>query len=239
MTKHIFSAVVLAVPFVSLAFLSGCDPNPPPIDQDAGQDAGQDASVDLDGDVPDPTSSSPIVIGGTFNRGADPASPAIVDNFRLDKYEITVGRFRSFVVAWDGGWRPQAGSGKHSHLNDGRGVVGAENRTYPWGASEPDSTRAIFLDGMPGPVGGTPDGNGKWGHADLAGNVWEWTLDWNKSAYSVPCTNCGELTPDLYRNLRGGSWLEDGRLLSTTFRNFEAPAIRDARNGGRCARPAH
>jgi formylglycine-generating enzyme required for sulfatase activity len=36
---------------------------------------------------------------------------------------VTVGRFRGFVAAWKAGWTPAAGSGKHAHLNGGRGLV--------------------------------------------------------------------------------------------------------------------
>jgi formylglycine-generating enzyme required for sulfatase activity len=52
------------------------------------------------------------------------ADPATVTSFRLDKYDVTVGRFRQFVAAWnDGaGYTPPPGSGKHSHLNGGRGL---------------------------------------------------------------------------------------------------------------------
>jgi formylglycine-generating enzyme required for sulfatase activity len=49
---------------------------------------------------------------------------AQVSDFCLDKYEITVGRFRRFVAAWDGGWRPGTGAGKHAHLNGGFGLNG-------------------------------------------------------------------------------------------------------------------
>jgi formylglycine-generating enzyme required for sulfatase activity len=50
-----------------------------------------------------------------------------VSGFRLDKYLVTVGRFRQFVNAvlpGDGGtgWLPPAGSGKHVHLNGGSGL---------------------------------------------------------------------------------------------------------------------
>jgi sulfatase modifying factor 1 len=56
------------------------------------------------------------------------ADPATVSTFRLDKYDVTVGRFRQFVNAVsppDGGagWLPSAGSGKHTHLNDGQGLM--------------------------------------------------------------------------------------------------------------------
>jgi len=79
------------------------------------------------------------VAGGTYYRtyvssGCGPtgeADPASVSGFRLDKYEVTVGRFRRFVNAWDGGsgldggagYEPSPGSGKHAHLNGGQGLV--------------------------------------------------------------------------------------------------------------------
>jgi formylglycine-generating enzyme len=71
------------------------------------------------------------VLGGTFyrtytNDGDGPskeADPATVSSFRLDKYEVTVGRFRQFVAAWNGGYKPAAGSGKHTYLNGGRGLA--------------------------------------------------------------------------------------------------------------------
>jgi len=49
----------------------------------------------------------------------------MVSSFELDKYEVTVGRFRHFVSAWDdgSGYEPPAGSGKHIQLNGGRGLV--------------------------------------------------------------------------------------------------------------------
>jgi formylglycine-generating enzyme len=66
--------------------------------------------------------TSPLVTGGSFNRDNDPQYPATVSTFRLDKYEVTVGRFRKFVTAVIGGWAPAAGAGKHTHLNNGAGL---------------------------------------------------------------------------------------------------------------------
>jgi len=82
------------------------------------------------------------VPGGTFYRSyvvgdAGPfaeASPATVSGFRLDKYDVTVGRFRQFVSALspdhgnlpDGSvptFLPTAKSGKHVHLNGGQGLA--------------------------------------------------------------------------------------------------------------------
>jgi len=72
------------------------------------------------------------VPGGTFFRTygtdgkgnpIDPTDPATVSGFRLDKYMVTVARFRLFAQAWANGWRPAAGSGKHTHLNQGAGLA--------------------------------------------------------------------------------------------------------------------
>jgi formylglycine-generating enzyme len=54
---------------------------------------------------------------------ADQADPTIVSSFRLDKYDVTVGRFRQFAAAWSNGYTPPTGSGKHTHLNGGAGLV--------------------------------------------------------------------------------------------------------------------
>lgn len=66
--------------------------------------------------------TSPLVKGGPFARNNDSNFPATVSDFKLDKYEVTVGRFRKFVDAVIGGWKPAAGSGKHVHLNGGAGL---------------------------------------------------------------------------------------------------------------------
>jgi formylglycine-generating enzyme required for sulfatase activity len=61
-----------------------------------------------------------------MNDGSGPtaaADPATVSSFRLDKYAVTVGRFRQFVAAWNAGWRPSPGSGLHSLLNGGKGLT--------------------------------------------------------------------------------------------------------------------
>ncbi len=82
------------------------------------------------------------VAGGTFNRtyandGSGPtgeAAPATVSDFRLDKYLVTVGRFRQFVAAWRGGYYPPAGSGIHTCVNGGQGLVNnASPGTYEMG----------------------------------------------------------------------------------------------------------
>ena len=77
------------------------------------------------------------------------ADPATLSAFRLDKYEVTVGRFRRFVSAWNqgAGYLPPVGAGKHSHLNAGLGLAnsGAEG-TYELGWSESDDKRIAPTD---------------------------------------------------------------------------------------------
>ena len=86
--------------------------------------------------------NSPLVAGGPFSRtyqntgsgATGKADPATVSPFRLDKYEITVGRFRQYVkYLSSGGSPPAAGSGKHTHLNGGKGLADSGNS----GAFEP------------------------------------------------------------------------------------------------------
>jgi sulfatase modifying factor 1 len=77
----------------------------------------------------------PLEAQGAFLRDYDgvgghlsPDFPATVTRFRLDVYEVTVGRFRKFANAAsseDGSvpWVPPRGSGKHAHLNGTQGLV--------------------------------------------------------------------------------------------------------------------
>jgi formylglycine-generating enzyme required for sulfatase activity len=92
------------------------------------------------------------VSAGTFDRaytnagnGATGlANPATLSEFRLDKYDVTVGRFRLFVRAWTAGFTPPPASGKHTHLNDGRGLanVAAAGMFEPGWAADDDANVA-------------------------------------------------------------------------------------------------
>lgn len=56
--------------------------------------------------------ASTLIEGGRFNRFNDPAYPATISSFRMDLFEVTVGRFRTFVEAMPGS-RPSPGAGAH------------------------------------------------------------------------------------------------------------------------------
>ncbi|MEM1031353.1 MAG: SUMF1/EgtB/PvdO family nonheme iron enzyme [Myxococcota bacterium] len=62
-----------------------------------------------------------------------------VSGFRLDRFEVTVGRFRRFVAAVvDDGWRPFPGSGRHEHVSPVGLVDDLETGWDPqWDASLP------------------------------------------------------------------------------------------------------
>jgi formylglycine-generating enzyme required for sulfatase activity len=257
----------------------------------------------------------------------DHAYPATVSAFRLDAYEVTVGRFRQFVAAWNAGWRPTAGAGKHGHLAGGLGLTdsgsfsdhehgwdaswialsgattwdlvlqrscdgtwtqypgldesepvtcvdwfgayafciwdggflpseaewnyaasgGLEQRVYPWsqppGASNIDCTTAssateagACVPAWPSPVGQhSPQGDGRWGHADLASNVAEWTLDW-QARYAPDCVDCALLSTGTSRVVRGGSFDQAPTQLLASRRDALDPSTRSPTVGVRCAR---
>jgi formylglycine-generating enzyme required for sulfatase activity len=283
------------------------------------------------------------VTGGTpyyrtyTNDGSGPtgeADPAVVSSFRLDKYLVTVGRFRQFVAAWKAGYYPVAGSGRHTHLNGGLGLEnsgdpgtyetgwdatdwnnttyvdptdgnlacespwntwtstagtqenlpitcanwwesygfciwdggflpseaeweyaaagGSQQREYPWGSTNPATDAiqyAIYDCAYPNgsgvcagisniaPVGYPSLGAGYWNQLDLAGDVWEWNLDWY-APYSA-CTDCAYLaTPSAtLRVIRGGGFNATPDYLLSSHRFSNDPSLRlDGVIGFRCAR---
>ncbi|MBW2525974.1 MAG: SUMF1/EgtB/PvdO family nonheme iron enzyme [Deltaproteobacteria bacterium] len=98
-----------------------------------------------------------------------------------------------------------------------------------------------FSDGVIQPVGSRASkGDGRWGHADLAGSVGEWTLDWSGS-YVIPCHDCANLTLDPtqpVRIARGGSLhsLQTTYLRTASRVSGGRPVSRSAYGGFRCAR---
>ena len=274
------------------------------------------------------------VTGGTFLRSydgvtaTDNTNPATVSSFALDKYEVTVGRFRQFVAAANAGWLPPEGAGIHSHLNGGQGLVdssydggsvyepgwasvwsqylpqtgawtsylesdpvhstwtnnpstyeayainsvnwyiayafciwdnaflpsetewnyaaagGSDQRVYAW--SVPPTSTAISCgdadykacDDAPALVGIYTLGYGKYGHADLTGGEWEWTLDFFQT-YQSPCFDCAYMSDpgSGLRTLRGASWDYPANQLYVATRLSDDPTIHFSNDGFRCARP--
>jgi len=260
----------------------------------------------------------------------DSSHPATISAFRLDRYEATVGRFREFVAATVAGWTPSSGSGKHTHLNGGQGLVdtgggyekgwdptwpglpttasawttelsgtgatwtatagngeslpiggatwyeayafciwdggflpseaewndaaagGSDQRMYPWSPAFPPGSSAIACTDawyadcvasspppLPIAVGSdSPAGDARWGQADMAGNLFEWTLDWNV-AYADPCVDCADLSPatNTGKVMRGGGVALNSLASEATAGRSAAAAMQNQRStGARCAR---
>jgi formylglycine-generating enzyme required for sulfatase activity len=253
-----------------------------------------------------------------------------VSPFVLDKFEVTVGRFRQFVAAYPGS-RPTTGQGAHPLLGSSSGwqadwdellpqsteqlvaslscdsqasatwtadlgdnetrpinclswtlafafcawdggrlptetewhyaaAGGSEERYYPWSVPPADTTidtdHASYgeagkpivcrADGVLAcsyrdlwPVGSRPKGNGRWGHADLLGNVGEWVLDWHYYDVIEDCVDCARTDPPATshpaRAWAGGAYNTIATAIANTrFASFpedQFPAF-----GVRCAR---
>jgi formylglycine-generating enzyme len=142
--------------------------------------------------------------------------------------------------AWDGGFVPTEAEWNFAAAG------GDEQRAYPW--SSPPASLAIdttmasynaemtFFD-----VGSKPAGNARWGQADLAGGLWEWTRDRRIVPYpSTSCTDCATLTGGTDWAVRGGSLYDNQPNLRTGTRsrnNQIDPGERQQDIGLRCARP--
>jgi len=145
--------------------------------------------------------------------------------------------------AWDGGFLPTEAEWNYA------AAEGDEQRAYPWsspaGSTAIDCADADYSGcGTVSPVGSTsPVGDGRWGQADLAGDVWEWTLDWYDAQYpTTTCADCANLDPGgacpacPTRVVRGGSFLRSADALRTGTRGFSVPDARASEFGFRCAR---
>jgi len=123
---------------------------------------------------------------------------------------------------------------------------GDEQRVYPW--SKPpsseliDSSHAVYgcsLDPScrPAEVGSRPAGRGKWGHYDLAGNLWEWVWDGVETCYSVrDCHDCGLTEPYAEKLQVGGCFLNDSDRLMVEARGGALGTNASPIAGFRCAR---
>ena len=105
---------------------------------------------------------------------------------------------------------------------------GDAGRTYPWGSEEPRDRACWSGDSEDRrgtcEVGSFPSGHGRFGHRDLAGNVWEWTASQASSE-------------DAQLVVRGGCYLDNvPKWMSATLRGSQQPSNRGSRFGFRCAR---
>lgn len=124
---------------------------------------------------------------------------------------------------------------------------GDQQRAFPWGNEPPSRERAVFgclFDGNPTctaadlPVAGSLlAGAGRFGQLDLAGSLWEWTLDTYAPYQAEGCIDCANLSDESVRVFRGGDYkFADPASLKSTTRYAFQPAFPDPTRGLRCAR---
>jgi formylglycine-generating enzyme required for sulfatase activity len=146
---------------------------------------------------------------------------------------------------------------------------GSDQRLYPWGSLDPavDAGAPAFASFCPAGItdgGGaptidgfnctasptaervgtfSPQGDGRFGNADLAGNAFEYVFDWWSEPPPFPCKDCAVQTQGLTatdRVVRGGSWRASKGAMRNSARYHVSPGDRDSTKvptiGFRCAR---
>ena len=123
-------------------------------------------------------------------------------------------------------------------------VGGDEQRPHPWGSEAPTPDRAVYNcmgDGNPDcalgdilPVGSRPLGAGRWGHMDLAGSLFEWTVDGGaaKDASATPQLAHSRGSGFCYI---GGVDRRTTTLLRPTVSRLDSVTTRSHMVGVRCA----
>jgi len=122
---------------------------------------------------------------------------------------------------------------------------GTDGRQFPWGESwEPEALNwgepvgYGSVDGHVGasPVGSFPQGRSPYGALDMAGNVWEWTLDWHGEDFYSRSAARDPRNEEVsgFKVLRGGSWRFAGNGARASFRYLHSPTAREDTIGLRC-----
>jgi formylglycine-generating enzyme required for sulfatase activity/tetratricopeptide (TPR) repeat protein len=185
-----------------------------------------------------------------------PAHRVSLDGFWIGKTEVTFEQFDRFCAesdreqpedeGWGRGSRPaiyvswedaadfcawlKKRTGLPFRLPSEAEWEKAARDRYPWGGALPSPELANFDKElmMTQPVGSYPKGASPYGVLDLAGNVWEWTLDWYDPEFyrDSPGENPQGPEGGSERTVRGGSWANGADLVRSANRSSEKPGSR-------------
>ncbi|HMX76448.1 MAG TPA: bifunctional serine/threonine-protein kinase/formylglycine-generating enzyme family protein [Anaerolineales bacterium] len=213
-----------------------------------------------------------LVPEGDFVMGSDngdederPVHTVYLDEFYIDKYEVTNSDYRVCVV--DGVCKPPQDMTNYNNPKyENHPVVyvdwemartycdwrdaqlpteaqwekaarGMDARTYPWGEGIACS-QANYLSCIEDtqPFDSYAGSLSPYGAYNMAGNVWEWVADWYSPAYDVSETdNPVGAESGERRVLRGGGWNQHEYLLRTSARLGVVPTDVFLSFGFRCA----
>ena len=215
---------------------------------------------------------------GEGDANEHPQHMVSLDAFYIDQYEVTVERYNRIMkkkrygqpeywnqvdsrrdaqkpvvgVDWNAAeaYCKWAGKRLPTEAEWEKAARGTDKRTYPWGASTPNSSTANFGKTYESEkayaeklkaVGSYERGKSPYGAYDMAGNVWEWVADWYAEDYyqnrpkNIPQ---GPSSGGEYKVLRGGSWTSPPTYLRSALRLRYLPTTRNADYGVRCAQDA-
>lgn len=161
------------------------------------------------------------------------------DYYRM--YSSTADSPVIFIDWWDAyAYANWSGKSLPTESQWEKAARGTDGRHFPWGDTSPDSDHANHNNeyGAVSPVSKFAQFPSPYGCLDMAGNVWEWCLDYyEKNFYSQsPRENPLCNTSSLLRVARGGAWNSISYSLRSTARDSWLCDTRAAYIGFRCAK---
>jgi iron(II)-dependent oxidoreductase len=114
---------------------------------------------------------------------------------------------------------------------------GSDARKFPWGADFDPSRFWLGQDQMH-PVGTKPTGASPSGALDMSGNAWEWTSSLFRTYPYDVADGREDPAAEGRRVARGGSWVGEPYIATSTYRFRPEPSFAHAYLGFRCAKSA-